>query len=380
MKAFIDYEQGEVVFGGLLRAYKRKVFPYDVVDLPQDLIPDAIKHDPLTHACFLFGVCHYMRGGIKSSLAVRQLVKLWEYDPRFFQPWYAETLNSAVFRNILEGFIMYKADEVSKAWPENSARLVKFWDGDPRNIFDEVKNNPSILYRLVTNKKARGKKPKEEKGWGFICFQEKMASMLTYFLLDAGLIERITIVPPVDFHLLRLMIATGVLKVAEGGSRYEHMAPLGIKVLQEYCDKYDIDTVTSGNTLWPLSEGLCSKTPGNETVKADRDKGNAKPLKIVWENPNHYARFMRSCGSCPIEGLCKFNIPSGISYKGAGLRVIPRLNPYNTVTQPLFGDLLLQRAPPLPKGNGNVSNGPSVHVVTTPLFGVLPEKRKPMLG
>ena len=123
MKAFIDYEQGEVVFGGLLRAYKHKVFPYDVIDLPQDLVPDAIKDEPLTHSRFMFYVCHYMRGGIKSSLAVQQLVKLWEYDPYLFQPWFAQKRDPEELEGVLKRYNKYKDGELSLPWPKNSARV-----------------------------------------------------------------------------------------------------------------------------------------------------------------------------------------------------------------------------------------------------------------
>lgn len=347
MKAFIDFEQADLVFGRLLHAQEHKVFPYDQIVLPQDFVPEAIKKDDVTHARFLFYVCHYMRGTIKSDHAVTQLVKLWEYDPYLFHPHHARKRDTDELSRLLKRYIPYGATTVNEAWVINSARLVDHWGGDPRNIFKEV-GNASDMYRLITNKKVRGKKPKNgsDKEWGFIFFQEKMASMLAYFLMEAGLIESSTITPPVDFHLLRLMIATEVIKITEESAcetlRYEHMSPLGIEVIQKYCDDNDINMVTMGNALWPLSVGLCSQAPGNSMVNAQKEKKKAESLVINWNNPNHYESFMRSCGSCPLESVCKFNVPSGLYYYTGQLKAIPRLNPYGTVLS-LFDDLVPQR-------------------------------------
>lgn len=350
MTVSIDWQRADVVCGQLLAAFREKVYPYgEAWALPQSFITEDIRKDPLTHARFLFYVCHYMRGSIKSDFAVQQLVKVWQKHPHFFDPFIAgDARRFEEIDTVLADVLKYKHDEITRFWQENSRRLASHWEGDPRRIFDSV-TNAADMYKRVTNKRIRGTRPDsvDHADWGFLGFQEKMASMLAYFLMDAKLVQDFSASPPVDFHLIRVMLASRVLVISEDREkklRYEHLTPYGIEVLETYGRDNSLSLVELGNALWMLSVVLCSRAPGN--ISSGRKKGeNGKkihplPRPVDWENPQHRQAYFRTCGVCPLESLCELNVFSGPYYQvGELVFALRKRLDMGELLSPLFGDL-----------------------------------------
>lgn len=336
MNVVIDQARGELVIGRLLAAFRNLEYPYEETwALPQTFIPPAIKDDPLLMARFLFYCCHYMRGTIKSDLAVQRLISMWHARPDFFDPYKVAKLGSPTeLADLLQQYIGYKVAEIAPFWIENSRRLVTLWQGDPRLIFADV-TTPEEMYQRITNKKGRG----------FLGFQEKMASMLLYFLLHARLMPSLSASPPVDFHLLRIMIGTEVLipeTREERKLRYEHAEPKGRAFLEWYGKEHGVEAIDLGDALWMLSVVLCSQAPGNMSVGRKRDvtgkKIYPKPLEVSWKNPNHRKAYLASCGRCPIEAFCRWNVMSGDYYQTGSLNNRPRERPNGKDLFPLFGE------------------------------------------
>lgn len=363
-----DMRRGRLVFGRLLDALRDKEYPYNKAVLPQRHIPLEMQADPLTHARFLFYLCHYMRGAIKSDLAAQQLVALWKEEPGFFNPiGFSARYSTETVENFLRGVIDYQTKQIASFWIENSNRLETRWKGDPREIFKHARNADVVRERII-NHAARKKQPTTH-GFqfeqGFLGFQEKMASMLSYFLMDAELVGGNTIAPAVDFHLLRIMIATGVLKIDQqllGEAFYNEARDTGTAMLERYCKSSNVGTVEIGDALWMLSTSLCNRAPGNASVdRSNKGRGSSKkrnhiptaqqefyvgdktpiksaeekreerrsqrkerdgkkvlpkPLQVDPENLSHQIRYQRSCHVCPAEKLCSLNILSGPYYEG----------------------------------------------------------------
>ena len=332
----IDWERAELVCGRLLAVRARSAYPYNNrAALPQSFIPVEITQDPLVHSRFLFGTCHYMRGTIKSDYAVKMLIELFGIVPQLFNPFEASRMEFATVRGHLHDMIAYQSEQISASWIENSRRMVRHWKGDPRNIFVGL-NNPDALYLRVTNKVIDGDKPATEDSphWGFLGFQKKMASMLAYFLMDAGLVPDTVISPPVDFHLLRVMLATGIIKTdlkTDTKLRYEHLTPYGIAVLEKYCRVHMVKMVDLADALWLLSGVLCSRAPGNKSVGRrkgkEMPKGRPTPAILDWNNPDTIQQYNRACGSCPIEALCSLSVLSGTYYESGAFTLLPRGRP-----------------------------------------------------
>ena len=325
-KPRVDKKRAKLVFERLLKALRANRYPYNVASLPQQQIPEDIRKDPLDHAVFLFYVCHLMRGAIQSDMAIRQLVVLRRHTPAFFQPELVSTWDRDRIKNTLVSAIDYHGDEVARFWQVNSKALWERWQGDPRLIFRSTGCADSLRL-AITNKKIKGDKPQDlfDHNWGFEGFQGKMASMLAYFLMEAGLIGPFPIAPAVDFHLLRVMLSTEVLKLPKElrikGVRYDQMYPLGVKVLEQYCKETGVSTVEIGDALWAHSTTACRAAPGNTSLDrtGERDENGKKKiprqLRVRQDNPEHVSQYEQSCHRCPVQDLCNWNVPAGPYYE-----------------------------------------------------------------
>lgn len=326
MEASVDTRRAKLVFKRLLHALRSRQYPYNTAQLPQHQIPDEIRRDPLRHSQFIFYVCHFMRGAIQSDMAIKQLVALWRKEPGLFEPEKVADMSEEHIRASLFLALNYHLDEIAAFWLKNSQSLMRRWRGDPRLIFKSASCGESAR-RLITNKKIKGEKPNNEifeHEWGFEGFQGKMASMLAYFLMDAKLIEPMALAPAVDFHLLRVMLATQIITVDDDrrkrGFRYDQVYPYGVSLLEEYCKKSGTSSVEIGDALWIISWGLCSIAPGNGSVGRGQKNPNGKKvlpgrLRVDPHNSEHLERYETSCHRCPVQHLCKWNVPSGPYYE-----------------------------------------------------------------
>lgn len=309
----IDWRRAYAVIDTALAAYRSGAYPYQNPLYPQDFLPADILADPLAASRILFYSCHYMRGTIKSDYAMQCMVRLYRKHPEFFDPFKVIVLDAAEVQRVLDETIRYKSGEIARSWIENSKRLAEYWQGDPRAIYREV-HTPEDLYRLVVNKQTtKGHQYKAEgKERGFLGFQKKMASMLTYYLEACLLISKVELAPtpPVDFHIIRVLTSTNVMR--NGGvmlARYETLHVLGVTILTRYMRKHPgVESVELGNALWSLSNRLCAGTPCTTT----------KDLKLVppdWDNPGIRAAYARTCGACPLERMCANVVQAGFYYK-----------------------------------------------------------------
>lgn len=217
----VNHEQVEAVLGTLMSRYREGGYPYnlDTVRTPQDPrhMPETLPLGGAEHAMFLWTSCYYMRGGIKSVEAFKRLSSMYREAPELFDPHFvvdnqipAERIAELLGRNGL-GF----QGAVSSAWKTNASRLVDMYDGDPRKIFDGVTNFEEAFKRIGN----------DGKGGGFIGFQEKMTSMIIYYLRDQELIEPFNFPIPVDIHVMRVSIANELISfpgVSYGTDLFRH--------------------------------------------------------------------------------------------------------------------------------------------------------------
>lgn len=339
MKLVIDHDRARRVFDCLVSALRRGRYPYNIAQLPQDLLPEDIRKEPLRHAQFLFYTCHFMRGAIDSTHAIRQLVALWYESSWVFEPERVAQWDTQDVRAHLVRALDYHLDEIAGFWVENSRRLLDKWQGDPRRIFVGVKTGREAI-RRIANKDTSYKWAFEdlfEHEWGFLGFQGKMASMLAYFLAEAELIRPVRDIPPaVDFHLLRVMFANRILS-AEGMEhrtdiRYDVAYPCGVEVVKRYLQERRVSPVELGDALWCLSQTACSAAPGNRSVGRTRYRTQGKRigpdgrksvpefLVLDAQNSVHVAMYESTCARCPVERTCEMNVQSGAYYEAGWFR------------------------------------------------------------
>lgn len=335
---YVDHNRATVVFDTLVAAVIAKKFPYDGTNTPQSIVGEKLaSYTDKQRALFWFFLCMYMRGPVKSNYAASKLFEIFEaqngggiFDPDCRYSSMPECID-VVMEHF--GFTRLLSD-VKKFWPHASKLLADKYDGDPRNIFAKTKSFDDIETRVRYDKKT---------GQGFLGFQKKMSSMLAYFLRDQGLIDLYDFPPPVDFHLMRIMVLTGVLKFNNGDPRkfrYETSSVVGYRAIEKYRKRTGVDPILLGDALWLLSGNLCSLSPKNQEHLAfgtfceeSIKKAPLSKKKRLVKHPglfDHHdiylhlrvndvsLRMRQTCGMCPATQFCIGRIPA-VEYYNYGL-------------------------------------------------------------
>lgn len=265
--------------------------------------------------CFSFASGYYMRGGIKSTTAVRSLGRLYDNFPDLFVAEKAKNFDAKRLSGILRDYNLgYHSGDIGPAWVENARRLVRLWGGDPRNIFVGVSTYEDACKRVAN----------DHRGGGFIGFQKKMVSMLIVYLVDAGLIEPFLFPVPVDMHVTRIVVANEIV-VPIGPTdentdllQGEYLPDLIRETVFEFATDKKANPVILSEALWLLSATICDQNPGNQT-RSGRHAARSTvltPVEIDWSETQNES-YRNSCGSCPLDPTCRWNIPSAPYYRWA---------------------------------------------------------------
>jgi len=322
----VDKERAELVFGRLLDSFFRKEYPFN---LPKAKAPQVMENlrdlfvlGSREHACFLFALCYWMRGGIDSQTATKQLAQLYRNNPEMFLPEkvykfqrqmilpglerrFAPIFLSSEFKAIGLGF---NVEEIADIWVENWLRIKDLWAGDPRDIFKGVSTYEEACKR-VQNKSKRG----------FHGFQEKMVSMLIYFYMDADILDRWHFPIPVDFHVLRIVFSNCIIvaKPAEsnGNGFYTKSVLMSVrKLCQNYCVKHNVDPLHLCEAIWLYSRLMCNQHPGNQSVVGGRHGRKTELLPVSRWSLAQIRNYSNTCAICSINDTCKWCIPSAEYY------------------------------------------------------------------
>ena len=344
----VHAERVDEVLDKLLSTLQAGEFPYNLADarsphIPENM-PTTLERGGREHAMFHFACCYYMRGGIKSFTAYTRLGRLYDTRPDLFdchkivanlgsdvqsspidverlaeelendtlaedvvEQLNPETPRAMVEQDIadaLQAFGLGMHNTTARIWVENAIRMVDRYDGDPLEIFNGVTDYTEACRRIENDKK----------GNGFKGFKEKMVSMITYFLMDDGLIDSFKFPIPVDVHVLRVSILNGLISFPGVPPNTDLMRPETTdalrKVYLDYVVRKDADPLRLCDAVWLLSGLLCSKAPGNWTIEPLPRKfrdGKRTPLIVVDENPDdpkQMAAYEKSCRCCPVETTC----------------------------------------------------------------------------
>lgn len=318
----IDWTRTYDVLGKLMDAYENKDFPYnqDSVRVPQDPrhMPENLVRGGSEHAMFLWSTCYYMRGGIKSVDSFKILSKVYQDRPDIFDASQAASLDPIEVGKFIRSYgLGYQHLQIGNFWVENAKRLQDRWQGDPKNIFNGVTSYEESLDRIKN----------DGKGGGFLGFQEKMVSMITYYLMDEDLIEPYVFPLPVDLHVMRIAVANELIKF-EGYDESENvLSDQALNTARElfynYSLKRGVNPLRLCDAVWLLSQSLCGKQPGNITLEpAGRANRNGRQtvleaLPVDITDHKQQQAYHKTCESCPLNAetaTCEWNIPSKIYY------------------------------------------------------------------
>lgn len=404
----VSKKQALLVFDRLIERLSEKGAPYNTALVPQanhampvTLVEKVGKRD---HAIYLFILCLWMRGGTESDTAMNFLAPLYDARPELFVPEYfimgQDNTIPQLVREVADALNEYKlnqrVEENSVGWVYNMRKLATFWQGDPRNLMKDKPDFKTLCSRVISKKKKTQKGDRAvfvdiDKPGGFMYFQEKMAGMIAYFLMDAKLVPMFYAPVPVDIHVLRILVTNGII-YPKGKRKPEDS--IGIDFYREavraharditewYCRERKVSPVALCDTLWLLSRSFCRRNPGNSGYVVDKkrkdlelerratarnsaggddlllgfgdsipdvaqqvksspeeletdtlqtelalsedDAGELKGRKRymgfrfhpadIWSTAHRVERFDKSCGRCPVQSTCLFNITSAAYY------------------------------------------------------------------
>lgn len=305
-------------------------FPYylDAAQLPQDErnMPPSLPRGGVEHANFLFATCYYMRGGIRSFAAFRGLSALYTQDPGLFDPRVARDRDPVQIAQALEAVgLSFGKNIIPKQWVKNAARLSDLYEGDARRLFDGTTDYNELL-RRIQNKGGRG----------FAGFQEKMTSMLAYYLMAEDLIPYFDFPLPVDFHVLRVSAANQIVtfeNTPEDDDIYHEKTLAMLRAMyHDYSVTHGVSQLEVCDAVWSLSSAICGRQPGNIMLEPGRSTEGRKgrqtpiyPLEIDINNPTQQTMYERSCALCPLEETCEQNFPSKRYYVQGKMIGTPRI-------------------------------------------------------
>lgn len=332
----IDYIRAEEVFGMMVGPYRNREHPFINYerDLPQNMVLPEVRADPLRFARHLFFACHYMRGTMISSLAFKLLNDMQLSDPWLFEPEAVAHEDLEVLEEVLGRYVPWQKKQISELWRANARVLLQEWKGDPRRIFRGVKTKEE-LYRRVMGAKYReyeqvdGKRKLIKNPYqGFGGFREKMTSMLAYFLAATKLVPLSKVSAPVDFHHLRIYLATNMIVTDRELVRYEDINQLGIRLAEWLQKRFGLNQVEYGDIVWLWSLRSCRASPHNasEKVVLEGRRRVKQVIPVTW-TPAQQAKWMKTCGLCAIASKCDHGVPPGPYYTTGKLTRVPKTQP-----------------------------------------------------
>ncbi len=318
-------ERLTVVTERLYANYEQKGYPYNRPDavLPQDFVPPRLVRGGREEALYFFYLCIYMRMQ-QSNVAARKMaeiydMELWEYSHggNIFEPADAARMDPVQVGEFMRANGLGQFYKTNPGyWVQNSAMLMQEWDGDPRNMFANIRTYEDALKHV---RKFRG-------------FDKKMTSMILYFMMDVGLMEPFIFPIPVDFHVQRIAAETDSVTWPYGvqpGITNDRLGDLLRPFFQDYAEEHGVSPLRLADVLWLHGSLMCEDNPGNRTHAGEYNARSThiQPHHVTWKRAE-VASFMRSCAQCPVRKLCTTNVPSEYnSTLGKIVRDSPREEP-----------------------------------------------------
>jgi hypothetical protein len=397
----IHWEHGARIMHDLMREYYANNDPFNrpAAVLPQDPahMPPSLKLGTREHANFLFATCYYMRGGVASDTAFKLLSQMYERNPEFFDPLWVkgrvvekwaefffelpmEVLESGVKKVELyiedfDEIVMSVVAEIGEALKAVGLNYristnPTFWVVNAFRLAEKYEGNAAAIFHGVTSwEEAKTRIRNDKQGGGFQGFQQKMVSMLAYYLMDAGFVSPFNFPIPVDIHVGRFTLQTEIVTVP-GAGRDTNLAvddPVFDTVREFYlwyATRFQVDPLHLCNAVWMYSRLKCAANPENETEIIGRRENRRTEVRQVnpdWHDPTVMNRWLGACGTCVFAPACKWNLASGFYYIHGTMHLrYPRTGPPPDVTllstEELVGHYQRPVAPARPQPSGSAAS------------------------
>ena len=362
-KVRIDEKRAEIVFKILNDAWAKHDEIFKNILLPEERYPIAGGKFEQTH--WLFYASLTQRGGIISEDPFKLLLSLREVHPDLFIPkrvakrWTKEKIFFAMQGALERAFPEkakkndrgYKLREHAGSWHKNSMVIAERYDGDARNIFAHCRDFEEAFARIDY---------KREKHYWFAGMRRKIFSLMTIWLQKAELIPVFPTPIPIDFHAIRILVATGVVDLSRVLKPYEAdpadpkspqslHGKMFVHIKEDIMDeiavwsqgfmaRYGFSHLNVNPALWVLGRDFCAEHPQNQT----KEKGQKLlfPEDLKRDSSLWPKRYKDPCGYCPVECFCTLVAPSSTYYLFSGLFPSERVSyPSPRLRFVEFGDL-----------------------------------------
>lgn len=243
----VDPARGRKVLVPIVTAYLKRQKLYRYIhweDAPQNVyLPENIKRGSVEHARWLFFAAMSDRRE-QSKMVYQGHRGLWEKhaDLLYNNPLSEEMTDEQVGKLIKpHGFGMWSV--TAKHWVANSHLLFNRFLGDPRFIYEGRTINDIV---------------REKKYWKLSGFGPKILSLLAMFYAESEMIELPEDAFPIDVHVQRIALSTGIIQIKKTTTNVYLEAELR-PLLREICREKKWSMVDVAHALWFLGNQMCTE-------------------------------------------------------------------------------------------------------------------------
>lgn len=242
----VDPARAYAVLDEIVPAFleRRHLYRYHHLEqAPQHVYrPIELTVGSVEHARWLFFAAMTDRRE-QSFMVYRGHRALWEKhaDWLYNNP-LARTVTPADIKPILaeQGFGM--AGTAARIWGPNSTTLFTWLSGDPRKLYEGKSINQIV----------------SEKRWlGLPGFGPKILSLLAMFLAEAEMITLPEDAFPIDVHVQRISLSTGIIKM-KGATANTYLEQALRPLLTNIIQDRDWNMVDVAHALWLLGSRMCT--------------------------------------------------------------------------------------------------------------------------
>lgn len=267
----LDVKRAENIGIVLFHDFQNKTGYFTGYVMPEYSYPKNIKEGSLEQALYFT----YVISVDKQTNAVklwRNAGRVFEKHPEYFDPKFIVNAESSFLYSLLKSLGARYANKGAQTWKTVSEILLKFYNGDPRNITPKPMTVKEAKSLIQTFPELKGK---------------KLSNLYLRVMGENGLFKLSNLKEldiPVDIQVARFTVFTGCLNLKSGilsGSVNEPPIQTSIEqVWREAAKAIDIAPWQIDEPMWTIGSNLCSS---------------------------------QNCHPCPVKEICLRNFDATIS-------------------------------------------------------------------
>lgn len=250
-KGIVFYDdQARLVFKDALSAYIEhrmlyREFHAENGSAPQHWgIPNRILPGSPEHLVFLyFTTLATLRA--ESDTVFRQMVGLWHERREFFQE-SVVTMEKKEIEETLRRIGYINPGQMAPRWKECARTLFQDMDGNPLRIFKEYQSIDAVMAAFKKGGRNR-----------LLGYGPKLLSLLALFYRELGTIGDVDGAFPVDLHVQRICITTGIITGTGIVDSVTAVAEPLRREISRICIQEGMDPLALSHALWFLGAKLC---------------------------------------------------------------------------------------------------------------------------